>query len=135
MTNERFLISLLSTNHIYVAIYHHYLHMVFMSQNSFDTLEHILDTINFWVEASYLQISSCCRVSHSRLKVHVAIRKFCGRYNDLVCLYNHLSLSQMVSDMLNTSWHWIRLWMAPFTWYGLLAHGRCDRSTGDAYSS
>ena len=35
------------TSHIYVAIYHHHLHMVCMSHNSFDTLEHILHMFNF----------------------------------------------------------------------------------------
>jgi hypothetical protein len=32
-----------------------------------------------------------------------------------------------------THWSWLRF--VPFTWTGMRAHGGCDRSTGDAYSS
>ena len=45
----------------------------------------------------------------------------------LVCPYN-LSLSSRF-----IYWLWLRF--APFTQFRLLAHGGCDRSTGDAYSS
>jgi hypothetical protein len=31
--------------------------------------------------------------------------------------------------------HWFWLQLKPFTWNGIGAHGGCDRSTGDAYSS
>ena len=73
----------------------------------------------------------------SRLKA--AFRKFYGRYNNLVYQYD-LSLSQMLSDVFHSHcwavFHtliWLRI--VPFTWSRLWAHGGCDRSTGDAYSS
>ena len=60
-------------------------------------------------------------------------RKLYGRYNNLVSQYD-LPLSQMLSDMLRRFSHRF--------YYGLFrlpdqdwAHGGCDRSTGDAYSS
>jgi hypothetical protein len=53
-------------------------------------------------------------------RLQAAFRKFYGRYNDLICPYN-LSLGNMLSDMFHTNRN--------------RAHGGCDRSTGDAYSS
>ena len=40
---------------------------------------------------------------------------------------------QSLSRSWYTSWSW--LWFVPFTWSGIRAHDRCDRPTGDAYTS
>ena len=47
MTNETISASPSSTSHIYVAIFHHHLHMVCMSLNLFDTQELVLHMISF----------------------------------------------------------------------------------------
>ena len=99
--------------------------------------------------------------NESRLKW--SFRKFYGRYNDLVCGYK-LSLSHMLTNLFHwrdiicrnahlVHKNWYRIWfifipfvrlsfsywiwrrVIPFTLFRLRAHGGCDWSAEDAYSS
>ena len=70
--NHTILTSPSSTSHIYVAIYDHHLHMMCMSHNLFDTLDHVLHMINFTVATSMFLHG----FQQSRLKA--AFRKFHG---------------------------------------------------------
>ena len=67
MKNGSILSSLLSTSQIYVAIFHHHLYIMCICHNSFDTLEHVLHMIDFWIKASFLKISCFCRGFISRV--------------------------------------------------------------------
>ena len=60
-------------------MYHHHLHMVCISNNSFDALEHDLWSIFESRQAIYANKLFCWNFNS---------RKFFGRYNDLVCPYN-----------------------------------------------
>jgi hypothetical protein len=75
--------------------------------------------------------------NESRLKS--SLRKFYGRYNDLVCDYK-LSLAHMLDDLFHSVyWTAIQYWLwrrvIPYTWFRLRAHGGRDRSAEDAYPS
>ena len=73
----------------------------YVCHNSFDTLEHVLHMIDFWVEGRLTNNLLLQGFQQSRLKV--TFRKLNGRYKDQVCPYN-LSLSNMLSDMFQDSY-------------------------------
>lgn len=114
--------------HIYETIYHDQVHMVCMSHNSFGTLEHVQNMINFWVETSFFTNRLLLQMFQQSI-LKAAFFKLCSRFNDPVCPYI-LSLSQKLSDMfqfLSPFIHWFWLRIGPFTRLRLLTHGGCNR--------
>jgi hypothetical protein len=73
-------------------------------------------------------MSQGCQLS----RLQAAFRKFYGRYNDLICPCCLICFIPIVKPFL-THWSWLRV--VSFIEGGNGAHGGCDRSTGDAYSS
>ena len=120
------------TFHIYVAIFHHRLHMVCMSLNLFDTQ----DQYDQFLNRGRLLTDKLLLQGLQRSRLEAAFCKFYGRYNNLVYQYD-LPLSQMLSGVFHSHcsavFHtliWLRI--VPFACSRLWAHGGCDRSTGDA---
>ena len=58
---------------------------VYMSHNSFDTLENVLHMINFLSRGKLLTNKLVFSTFESFISLKAAYHKFYGRYNDVVC--------------------------------------------------
>jgi hypothetical protein len=76
--------------------------------------------------STVLFTGSFTQSSWSLQRSYLPIQPFFGPH--AVWCVSYQSLSRYF-----THWSWVRF--VPFIWSGNRAHGRCDRSTGDAYSS
>jgi hypothetical protein len=128
----------LSTFLFYVVTYHFHLLMVCMSHSWFGTQEHVLRMRTFLNEADNLQISWCCKVimnlawNHNFANSTVAIMTLLAitNYHWPICWMIGLIQFFILSFPF---WLWRRV--IPYAYFWLRAHGWCDRSTEDAYSS
>ena len=79
MTNGTISASPSSTSHIYVAIFHHHLHMVCMSLNLFDTQE-LVPTYDQFLNRGRLLTNKLLLQGFQESRLKAPFRKFCGRY-------------------------------------------------------
>lgn len=97
-----------STSNISVAIFQNSLHISCLSQNAFDTPEHVLPMVIFINRGKLLTNNlSFQRFQYSRLKS--AFRKLYGEYNDLVWSCTK-SNADNCSDVLYTDFGSWRVW-------------------------
>jgi hypothetical protein len=138
MTNGMISISPSSTSHIYVVIFQLHLHMAYTYRSLFDMQELARHTISFEFEAVYWQISWChrgfnCLVYRQLSANSVVVTTILFTHTTFLWATCCLICFIPIVNPFLTHWSWLRVVL--FLEYGNGAHGGCDRSTGDAYSS
>jgi hypothetical protein len=138
MTNGIISISPSSTSLTYVILFQLHLHMVYLYRNLFDMQELAQHTISFQFEAIYWQINWChrgfnCLVYRQPSANFMVVTTILFAYKTFLWATSCLICFIPILKPFLTQWSWLRV--VPFIERGNRAHGGCDRSTGDAYSS
>jgi hypothetical protein len=138
MTNGMISISPLSTSFTYVVIFQLQLHMVYIFRNLFHMQELARHTTSFYFEAIYWQISWChrgfnCLVDRQLSANFMVVTTILFAHATFLWATCCLICFIPIIKPFLTHWSWLRV--VPFIERRKRAHGGCDRSTGDAYSS